>query len=125
MVTDPSLPQIYADPRRLDQVLTNLISNAIKFTGENGEVEVGAAGVDTGAVNVWIKDNGEGIAADELDHIFEKYRQVGNGTKSTHEGTGLGLVICKMIVNAHGGKIWVESEPKKGSTFYFSLPVAA
>ncbi len=125
MVSDPSLPPIYADPKRLDQVLTNLINNAIKFTGENGEVEVGAARADGAGVNVWIKDNGEGIPADEIGHIFEKYRQVGSGKQSSHEGTGLGLVICKMIVNAHGGKIWVESEPKKGSTFYFSLPVAA
>ena len=120
---DPSLPSIHGDPRRLDQVLSNLISNAIKFTGEKGEVEVGAARADTSLVKVWVRDNGEGIPADELGHIFEKYRQSGNGKNSSQKGTGLGLVICKMIVEAHGGKIWVESEPKKGSAFYFSLPL--
>jgi len=120
---DPSLPSIHGDPRRLDQVLSNLISNAIKFTGQNGEVEVGAARADTSLVKVWVRDNGEGIPADELGQIFQKYRQGGNVKNSSHKGTGLGLVICKMIVEAHGGKIWVESEPTKGSTFCFSLPL--
>jgi signal transduction histidine kinase len=70
-----------------------------------------------------VRDNGEGIRADEIGQIFEKYRQGGNVNHSSHKGTGLGLVICKMIVEAHGGCIRVESEPGKGSTFFVSLPV--
>jgi signal transduction histidine kinase len=120
---DPSIPLIQGDPRRLEQVLSNLISNAIKFTGQDGEVEVGAARADTNAVNVWVRDNGEGIPADELGQLFEKYRQGDNVKNSNDKGTGLGLVICKMIVEAHGGKMSVESELKKGTSFYFSLPL--
>ena len=121
---DPSLPVIHADPRRLDQVLSNLISNAIKFTREDGEVEVGAALMDAARVKVWVGDNGVGIAANEIGRLFEKYRQGGNVKHSSHRGTGLGLVICKMIVEAHGGRIWVESVEGKGTTFFFSLPAA-
>jgi signal transduction histidine kinase/DNA-binding NarL/FixJ family response regulator len=119
-----SLPMIHADPRRLDQVLGNLLSNAIKFTREQGEIEVGAQEVDAGSVNVWVKDNGEGIAAQEIGQIFQKYRQAGNLKVSSQKGTGLGLVICKMIVEAHGGKIWVASDEGNGSKFSFSLPIA-
>jgi signal transduction histidine kinase len=125
VAVDSSLPAIDADPRRLEQVFSNLFSNAIKFTGENGQIEVGAARGDANMVNVWVKDNGEGIPAEEIGQIFQKYRQGGNVKSSDQKGTGLGLVICKMILDGHGGKIWVESEPKKGSIFYFSLPFAA
>src|SRR5262245_13241389 len=121
---DPSLPVIHADPRRLDQVLSNLISNAIKFTREDGEVEVGAALMDAGRVKVWVGDNGVGMAPNEIGRLFEKYRQRGNVKHSSHRGTGLGLGICKMIVEAHSGQIWVESEEGKGTTFFFSLPAA-
>jgi signal transduction histidine kinase len=121
---DPSLPCVRADPRRLDQVFGNLIGNAIKFTAEGGEIEVGAALANATLVNVWVRDNGMGIPSDEIGQIFEKYRQAGNVKRSSHKGTGLGLVICKMIVEAHGGKIWVESQEGKGSTFWFSLPLA-
>jgi signal transduction histidine kinase len=123
-VINPSVPLVQGDPRRLDQVLSNLISNAIKFTEENGAVEIGAERIDETRVNIWVRDNGEGISSDEIGKIFQKYRQVGNMTARKQKGTGLGLVICKMIVEAHGGTIWVESEPKKGSTFFFSLPIA-
>jgi len=120
---DSALPSIHADPRRLDQVLNNLISNAIKFTGAGGQVEIEAAETDATTVNVRVRDNGEGIPADEIGQIFEKYRQGGNVKHSSDKGTGLGLVICKMIIEAHGGCIWVESEVGKGSTFFLSLPV--
>jgi signal transduction histidine kinase len=120
---DPSLPCVRADPRRLDQVLGNLMSNAIKFTGEEGAIEIGAMLVNPTLVHVWVRDNGEGIASNEIDLIFEKYRQAGTVKRSSHKGTGLGLVICKMIIEAHGGNIWVESQEGKGSTFWFSLPL--
>jgi signal transduction histidine kinase len=120
---DPALPSIQADPRRLDQVLNNLISNAIKFTGEGGDVEVSAALIDAATANVRVRDNGDGIPVEEIGQIFDKYRQGGNVKHSSDKGTGLGLVICKMIVEAHGGCIWVESEVGKGSTFFVSLPL--
>ena len=120
---DLSLPTVHVDPRRMDQVLSNLISNAIKFVGQGGKTEVGAALADASQVKVWVRDNGVGIPADEIGQLFQKYRQSGNARCSSQKGTGLGLVICKMIVEAHGGKIWVESEPGQGSTFFFSLPV--
>jgi signal transduction histidine kinase len=123
-VIDPSLPSVRADPRRLDQVLSNLLSNAIKFTAEQGAIEIGAMLANPSLVHVWVRDNGEGIPAEEIAVIFEKYRQAGNVKQSRYKGTGLGLVICKMIVEAHGGKIWVESQEGKGSTFWFSLPLA-
>ena len=117
-----SLPLIHADPRRVDQVLGNLISNAIKFTSERGEIQVGAEPADSRWVNVWVKDNGAGIAAEEIGQIFQKYRQAGKFQCSSQKGTGLGLVICKMIVEAHGGNIRVTSEEGNGSKFSFSLP---
>ena len=122
---DSSLVSIDADPRRLDQVLGNLISNAMKFTEDGGEIEVGAAPADAAWVQVWVRDSGEGIPADELGQLFEKYRQGNNVKNSKYKGTGLGLVICKMIVEAHGGKIRVDSQEGKGSTFSFSLPLNA
>jgi signal transduction histidine kinase len=120
----PALPAVRADARRLDQVLSNLVSNAIKFTSAGGSIEVGAAAQD-GAARVWVKDTGVGIAPGEIATLFDKYRQSMSGKCSDQKGTGLGLVICKMIVEAHGGKIWAESEPGKGATFSFSLPLGA
>jgi signal transduction histidine kinase/CheY-like chemotaxis protein len=120
---DLSLPAVHVDPRRMDQVLSNLISNAIKFAGDGGEAEIGAALADATKVKVWVRDNGAGIPANEVHELFQKYRQGGNARFSSHKGTGLGLVICKMIVEAHGGRIWVESQLGQGSTFFFSLPI--
>jgi signal transduction histidine kinase len=116
------LSRINADAGRLGQVFTNLISNAIKFTAEGGTIEVGAAQKNTGETTVWVKDSGVGIPAHEIGDLFEKYRQTQSGRTSKHKGTGLGLVICKMIVESHGGKIWAESQEGKGATFFFSLP---
>jgi PAS domain S-box-containing protein len=120
---DPGLPPIKADPRRLDQVLANLISNAIKFTQDGGEIEVGASHQNGKEALVWIKDTGVGIPAEEIGLIFEKYRQTTSGKTSNSKGTGLGLVISKMIVEAHGGRIWAESDAGKGTAFFFAIPV--
>ena len=100
----PSLRLIQADPRRLEQVLSNLLSNALKFTPAGGEIELGAIHRES-EVKVWVRDTGIGIAPDEIGQIFEKYKQTTSGKTSEHKGTGLGLVICKMIVKTHGGKI--------------------
>ena len=117
------LPRIHADPRRLQQVLTNLLSNALKFTPNGGNVEVVARQQETQTVRVDVTDSGVGIPAPEVESLFHKYQQTTSGRTSHHRGTGLGLAICKTIVEAHGGKIWVESEEGKGTTFSFSLPV--
>ena len=122
--TDPSLTPIYADPRRLGQVLNNLLSNAIKFTPQGGSVEVGAR-QENNSVRVDVKDSGVGIPTAEIDGLFKKYGQTSAGRQSQHKGTGFGLVICKTIVEAYDGKIWVESEEGKGTTFSFCLPNTA
>ena len=117
------LPAIDVDARRLDQVLNNLISNALKFTPEGGSIRLDVRHDDRNGIIVRIQDTGVGIAAGEIANLFQKYQQSASGKTSEHKGTGLGLVISKMIVEAHGGKIWVESEEGKGTTFTFTLPV--
>jgi signal transduction histidine kinase/CheY-like chemotaxis protein len=120
---DRPLSHIVADPGRLRQIFTNLISNAIKFTGEGGTIEIGAAHECADEIKLWVRDSGVGIPAHEVGDLFQKYRQTQSGKVSKHKGTGLGLVICKMIVEAHGGKIWVESTEGRGATFFFTLPI--
>jgi hypothetical protein len=95
----------------------NLISNALKFTPENGRIELGAA-QNGNEVTLWAQDTGPGVPSEEIDQLFEKYRQTTSGKTSEQKGTGLGLVICKMIVEAHGGRIWAES--RKGRERDFS-----
>jgi signal transduction histidine kinase len=107
----------------MNQVLNNLLSNALKFTEIGGEIEVAARTWGDSEIILAVKDSGIGIPQDELELIFDKYRQGGGGRHSTRMGTGLGLAICKKIVEAHGGRIWVESELGRGSTFYVSLPL--
>jgi PAS domain S-box-containing protein len=121
----PELPRIWADPRRLEQVFANLVSNAIKFTPAGGKIEVNGALENGDRIQLSVSDTGPGIPPRELGQIFQKYRQTLSGKMSQHKGTGLGLVICKMIVEAHGGKIWVESQEGGGTAFFFSLPVAS
>ena len=97
------------------------MSNALKFTDNGGAVEVSAWSSDT-AIVVSVRDTGVGIAADDLGDIFQMYGQGASSDKSQRRSTGIGLVICKKIIEAHGGRIWVESEVGRGSSFYFSLP---
>jgi signal transduction histidine kinase/HAMP domain-containing protein len=120
---DTSLPAIDADARRLDQVLNNLVSNALKFTAEGGTIQIYARRDPRNGIVIRVRDSGVGISPDEIANLFQKYQQSTSGKTSQHKGTGLGLVISKMIVEAHGGKIWVESEQGKGATFVFTLPV--
>jgi signal transduction histidine kinase/CheY-like chemotaxis protein len=116
--------RVEADRGRLGQVLTNLVSNALKFTTERGAIEIGGCPHNASAIKVWVKDTGVGIPAAEMGNLFDKYRQTQSGKRSKHKGTGLGLAICKMIVESHGGTIWAESTEGRGTTFFFTLPVA-
>ncbi|HEX9452904.1 MAG TPA: ATP-binding protein [Candidatus Binatia bacterium] len=116
------LPSAAIDRQRINQVLQNLLSNALKFTEPGGFIEIGAGVQGDSTVVVRVKDNGIGIAEDEIDLIFDIYRQAQQGENSHRGGTGLGLTICKKIIEAHGGNVWVESEPGKGSTFFFAIP---
>jgi len=115
------LPAAMADADRVEQVLVNLLSNAIKFSGRGSTVTV-SMGVDGPHVWVRVADQGPGIPEDQLYRIFEKFYRVNSGAARKAPGTGLGLAICKAIVEAHGGRIWVESEVGKGAAFTFTLP---
>lgn len=118
-----SLPAVPLDSDRILQVLKNLLGNAIKFTPEGGVITV-TAGVQSRGIKVTIEDNGPGFSGDQLKWIFEKFRQVPTSGAPMIKGTGLGLAIVKQIITAHGGRVWAESEPGRGSTFYFTLPLS-
>ncbi|MEK7330886.1 MAG: HAMP domain-containing sensor histidine kinase, partial [Candidatus Eisenbacteria bacterium] len=122
-VISPELPDLVFDAVRIAQVLTNLFSNAIKFSPPGGRIEVSAEPWD-GVVRVGVRDQGEGIAPGDLLKLFRKFSQIDSSATRKAGGTGLGLVICKGIVEQHGGQITVESTPGQGSTFYFTLPTA-
>jgi two-component system phosphate regulon sensor histidine kinase PhoR len=114
------VPYVQVDSQRLEQVLVNLIHNAVKFTRPGGEVLLIAEQVP-GDVRFAVRDTGIGIPADEVPRIFERFYRVDKSR--TGSGTGLGLSIARHIVEAHGGKIWAESVEGKGSTFFFSIPL--
>lgn len=112
---------IFTDRTMLDSILTNLIKNAIKFT-DQGSIEVGCTQQGDEEFQFYVKDTGNGIRAEKLDAVFGRFVQEDNSFTRNHEGSGLGLSIAKAYVEALGGNIWVESEPGKGSCFYFKLP---
>ena len=112
-------PAVLADRDRLLQVFDNLIGNALKFTEPGGQVTVGAARGAGGGL-FWVADNGRGMAREELRHAFDRFWQA--SARSGRLGAGLGLPITKGIVEAHGGRIWAESTPGEGSTFFFAIP---
>jgi two-component system sensor histidine kinase GlrK len=118
---DGALTPVRIDPERILQVLRNLLGNAVKFTPSGGSVLI-AAKPANGKLTISVKDSGPGIAAESLTSIFEKFNQGNRQSPYTRQGTGLGLAIAKTIITTHGGKIWAESEPGKGSTFVFVLP---
>ena len=117
----PNLPRGHGDERRLVQVLLNLVGNAIKFT-DKGEVAIKATVVD-GSFTVAVRDTGPGVAPSDRDKIFGEFQQADNAATKRKGGTGLGLSIAKRIIGMHGGRIWVESDVGKGSTFAFTIPV--
>jgi signal transduction histidine kinase len=117
----PDMPKGHADERRLTQVLLNLVGNAIKFT-DSGEVVIKAA-AGNGSFTVSVRDTGPGISQADQSKIFEEFQQADNSATKKKGGTGLGLSIARRIMEMHGGKLWVESEPGRGSVFSFTLPV--
>jgi signal transduction histidine kinase len=120
---DPNLPRITGDRRRIRQVMLNLITNACKFT-EEGSITIIAKPDDLHHVLLIVKDTGMGIPESDFGKIFENFRQADAGKKHGG-GTGLGLPISRKLVEAHGGKIWLESVVGEGTTFYVRLPVMA
>jgi len=110
----------YADPDRIREVITNLFDNAVKYT-DSGKITIGLTG-DNAVVQVRVTDTGAGIPKEDQGHLFEKFYRVDNSSTRTVGGTGLGLFICRKIVELYNGRIWVASEQGKGSTFYINLP---
>jgi PAS domain S-box-containing protein len=116
-------PPVMGDPEKISEVLTNLIENAMKFSPQGGTISVEGAVVDD-EVQVTVGDQGIGISETEQARIFERFYRVAESGTGTVPGTGLGLHICRILLQAHGGRIWVESQPGEGSRFTFTLPIA-
>jgi PAS domain S-box-containing protein len=114
-------PPITADQERLRQVLSNLVNNAIKYSPEGGKIRLGGY-ADQDKVTVYVADEGIGIPLEEQPRLFQRFHRLDSSLRRRTQGMGLGLYLCQAVVEAHGGRIWVESAPGRGSTFYFTLP---
>jgi PAS domain S-box-containing protein len=118
------LPEVNIDPSKINQVLTNLLGNAVKFTPSNGDIFVEARlSEDKSAIQVSVEDTGVGIAKEDIPKVFNKFYQAGERVSTDISGTGIGLSIAKEIVELHGGRIWVESEKDNGAKFIFTIPL--
>ncbi len=122
---DAPLPAVMADPDRISQVLRNLINNALRYTAAGGQVTVAAQAGPPGYVTVRVADTGSGIAPEDLPHVFDRFWRADRSRARSSGGSGLGLAIARHLIEAHGGRIGVDSELGRGATFYFTLPVAA
>ncbi len=120
----PDLPQVYVDPDRIHQVLRNLLSNALRHTPPGGQIRITAQAGPTGFVTVRVQDTGSGIAPEDIPYVFERFWRADRSRARDSGGAGLGLAIARHLVEAHGGKIGVESQPGRGATFWFTLPIA-
>jgi signal transduction histidine kinase len=116
-------PLISGDEERLRQVFNNLIGNAIKYAPEGGEIRIGGWS-DGNGVTVYVADQGIGIPPEEQGRLFERFYRVDSSLRRKTQGAGLGLYLCRSIIEAHGGRIWLRSEPGKGTTVFFALPLA-
>jgi signal transduction histidine kinase len=121
VTVDERIGDFVGDERKIKQILLNLLSNAVKFTLEGGRIGINARQAD-GSVEISVSDTGIGISPEDQAKIFEEFRQVGGELRSQERRDGAWLTLAKKFVELHGGKIWVESEVGKGSTFRFSLP---
>jgi signal transduction histidine kinase len=119
----PSLPRVSGDETRLRQVLLNLLGNAAKYTNQ-GSITLRAVRNGGNFVKVSVIDTGIGIRAEDFERIFEEFQQTEEAFALRKVGTGLGLPICKKFVELHGGTLWVESKPGRGSAFHFTIPIA-
>jgi len=117
-----SLPSVLVDSDRVHQVLHNLLDNAFRYTPAGGAIRIGASSISPEWVTVSVSDSGSGISSEDLPNIFNHFYKADKSRQRGHGGSGIGLAIVKQLVEAHGGKVWVESEVGKGSTFYFTLP---
>jgi len=117
------LPRIDIDARRIRQVLDNLIDNAVKYSGEGSSVVVEVMKKDGGGLQVSIADQGIGIPTEDLEKVFDRMYRLEQRLSTDPGGMGLGLALCKALVEAHDGEIWAESQVEEGSTFYFTIPV--
>jgi signal transduction histidine kinase len=117
------LPAVDADPDRVGQILRNLLINALTYTPPGGEITVLARAVDS-EIEVRVRDTGIGIASEHLPYVFERFYRADKSRTRTTGGAGLGLAIVKQLVEAHGGRVWVESKMEEGTTFTFTLPAA-
>ena len=124
LVQPHDLPLVRADFGRMHQVLTNLLSNALKFTPPGGAVTVSAQ-LEGGALRFEVADSGIGIAEEHHERLFDRFYMVNDPAARRVSGTGLGLAICRQLVELHGGSIGLESQPGKGSRFFFTVPVLA
>ncbi len=115
------LPTVWVDWERLEQVFGNLIGNAVKFTPAGGHITIGARPAEGGSVQFWVADTGVGFDSETREHLFDRFWQARQGGR---HGVGLGLSIVKSIVEAHGGRVTVDSAPGRGSTFSFTVPSA-
>ncbi len=122
VITKSGGVEVWADPDRILQALTNLISNAIKFSPAGSQIQLRARTIDDAEALIEVEDHGRGIPADKLEHIFERFHQVDASDSRAMGGTGLGLAICRSIINQHGGRIWATSVQGRGTAFHFILP---
>ena len=118
----PGIPPIQADPDRVNQLLSNVAGNAIKFTPAGGAVTISARAFH-GELELSVADTGEGISIEQLPHVFDRFYQATHGGRAARHGAGLGLPIARGIVEAHGGRIWIESAPGQGTVVRFTLPM--
>jgi signal transduction histidine kinase len=118
-----NLPEAMIDAKRIGQVMSNLLTNAIRYTPEGGTIEIGAKQRDQ-SIEIWVKDNGLGIPEEKLPHIFKRFYRIDKSRSRSTGGTGLGLAIARQFVKAHGGNIFAESKPGEGTRISFTLPVS-
>ena len=121
---EDGLTNAFIDIQKIDEVFTNLINNAVKFTPKSGKIIIGAKNFNDDFIKCYVSDNGIGIKNEDLPYIFDRFSNLDSKIKIQKKikSSGLGLSICKGIIESHGGKIWVASEENKGSTFYFTIP---